>query len=609
MFMRPRKPVLTSLFFLTVVFYSLYAYRDYLPRRHPAPVYTYIPSSYDWSKHEHRFPVPREQMASPPLGHARKLPSVQHSWTRGEAIQQARSASHMRKAVVAAFQKTYASYERLAFGHDELAPLSHVPKDPFNGWGATIVDSLDTLWLMGLRDEWERAVAFVAMLDWNKPTGTSCNLFETGIRFLGGLIAAHDLSGEPVLLRKAVELADMMYAAWDNAAHLPRGRFTWAALKANGEGIQPLNRQSIAGIGTFTLEFTRLSIITGDAKYYDAVHRISQHFNRTQNDTLLPGLWPVHINALENFGVDDSPAVFHYGASADSAYEYFPKMHALLGGQEPMYEHMYRTSTDLGIRHLVYRPMLPAEDDVLFMGSLKVERDNRDVSGIPEPKYTFTPSMDHLTCFVGGMMLLGGKLIDEPRHVHVGEKLALGCATAYRLVHPSQLMPEQATFVQCESTETCSWDAAKWEQAVSVASAAAEKPPASNADASAGTAQPKTPPGIAHVVDPKYILRPEAIESIFIMWRTTGDQRLQLVAQDMWTAITRACEGETAFAAIKDVTQDVIQRVDSMESFFLAETLKYFFLIFSNPEIVSLDEWVFNTEAHPFKREQPGKNT
>jgi len=39
-----------------------------------------------------------------------------------------------------------------------------------------------------------------------------------------------------------------------------------------------------------------------------------------------------------------------------------------------------------------------------------------------------------------------------------------------------------------------------------------------------------------------------------------------------------------------------------MESFWLGETLKYFYLIFAEPDLVSLDEWVFNTEAHPFKR-------
>jgi mannosyl-oligosaccharide alpha-1,2-mannosidase len=44
-----------------------------------------------------------------------------------------------------------------------------------------------------------------------------------------------------------------------------------------------------------------------------------------------------------------------------------------------------------------------------------------------------------------------------------------------------------------------------------------------------------------------------------------------------------------------------------MNSFWLAETLKYFYLLYSEPSLMSLDEWVFNTEAHPFKRPNPGE--
>ncbi|KKA29987.1 hypothetical protein TD95_002996 [Thielaviopsis punctulata] len=572
------RPVLLGVFALSLFLYGFYFYHDASTAYRDARTYLFVPSSYDWAAHPLAFPIPPAEMAVPPSGRPRRLPAVQHAWTKAQAMQHARASADMRAAVVNAFRKTYASYERLAFGHDELAPLSGQPKDPFSGWGATIVDSLDTIWLMNLRDEWERAVNFVAGIDWNKSTTSSCNLFETGIRYLGGLLSAYELSGERVLLRKAVELGDMMYAAFDNELHLPRGRFTWTDLKAGK--VTPLEKQSMAGIGSFTLEFTKLSLLTKNNKYYDVVDRITRHFARTQNDTLVPGLWPVHINAAANFSVADGTA-FHFGASADSAYEYFPKMHALLAGQEPLYESLYKTSTDAGIKHLVYRPMLPEEDNVLFMGALSVSHTDDGKKLV----YGFAPTMNHLTCFVGGMMLLGGKLINDVEHVRVGEKLALGCASAYNLVSPSHIMPESATFIKCPSLDSCPWDEALW------------------ADSVKGTTPP--PRGFRSVVDPKYILRPEAIESIFVLWRTTGDQRLLHMAEGMWTAISRACEGETAFASLRDVTQSTVERVDSMESFFLAETLKYFFLIYSNPNVISLDEWVLNTEAHPLRREKP----
>lgn len=86
--------------------------------------------------------------------------------------------------------------------------------------------------------------------------------------------------------------------------------------------------------------------------------------------------------------------------------------------------------------------------------------------------------------------------------------------------------------------------------------------------------------------------RPEAIESVFILYRITGDQTYQEVAWDMFESIENATETEIANAAIEDVTKVIPAKADRMESFWLAETLKYFYLIFSEPELISLDDYV-----------------
>jgi mannosyl-oligosaccharide alpha-1,2-mannosidase len=117
------------------------------------------------------------------------------------------------------------------------------------------------------------------------------------------------------------------------------------------------------------------------------------------------------------------------------------------------------------------------------------------------------------------------------------------------------------------------------------------------------------------------MLRPEAIESVFYMYRITGERRYQDVAWSMFEAIEKRTRTGIANAAIRDVTLKVepketselrrgvnargeesgLELQDSMESFWMAETLKYFYLIFSEPSLLSLDEWVLNTEAHPFR--------
>lgn len=95
---------------------------------------------------------------------------------------------------------------------------------------------------------------------------------------------------------------------------------------------------------------------------------------------------------------------------------------------------------------------------------------------------------------------------------------------------------------------------------------------------------------------------PEAIESIFILHRITGDETLRGRAWTMFTNIVRLTKTDIAHAGLDDVGADEPHKSDRMESFWPAETLKYFYLLFSEPDVVSLDEYVFNTEAHPLRR-------
>lgn len=70
----------------------------------------------------------------------------------------------------------------------------------------------------------------------------------------------------------------------------------------------------------------------------------------------------------------------------------------------------------------------------------------------------------------------------------------------------------------------------------------------------------------------------------------------------MFKSIMAHCTTDLAHAAIRDVMTPAPVQVDEMESFWLAETLKYFYLLFSTPDVISLDEYVLNTEAHPLRR-------
>ncbi|KAF7551657.1 hypothetical protein G7046_g7666 [Stylonectria norvegica] len=546
------------LFLCLLIFYVGHAPR---PTPHRGAI-QFSESTYDWANYAFKHQIPRKDQTELPRGTPVKFPSVQHDFgtnflgKRGPPKNQRERGNIVRNA----FKKTWASYEAHAWGHDDLKPLTLEGQDSSGGWAASMIDSLDTLWLMDMKPEFYRAVAFLAKLNWDNTTSDICNLVETNTRHLGGLLSAYELSNESVLLAKATELGDLLYASFDNPQHMPPHIFFFDDLKQGN--VMPATRQNSAGLGSMALEFTRLSQLTGDSKYYDVVSRITREFDRTQNQTLIPGIWPIHIDSQNDFEVSDN--MFSMGVGGDSRYEYLLKEHMLLEGLEPSYERMYRTAADEVTNRMIFRPMLPGRKDILMLGKVDINSKKR---------VNLYPHLEHAGCSAGGMFALGGKVFGLEEHVDIGEKLARGCAHAYS-AFPNGLMPEVSSLQPCPTLGPCDFN------------------PTFSTTIPLGF-QPK---------DKHYFLRPEAIESIFVLYRVTGKEDFREIAWNMWTAIQSAAETEGAFATVEDVTRPNVQKSDSMESFWLAETMKYFWLIFADEDVLSLDKWVFNTEGHPFRR-------
>ena len=102
------------------------------------------------------------------------------------------------------------------------------------------------------------------------------------------------------------------------------------------------------------------------------------------------------------------------------------------------------------------------------------------------------------------------------------------------------------------------------------------------------------------IQESKNIQRPETVESIFIMYRLTKDPKYREWGWKIFQAFETNMRVEGGYASVSNVNRNPPPHVDKMESFFLAETLKYLFLLFGdNNSVISFDEWVFNTEAHP----------
>ncbi|KXT05895.1 hypothetical protein AC578_395 [Pseudocercospora eumusae] len=546
---------------------------------------------FDWSQVPVHY-APKS-LTSIPSAKPKKLPQVQFDFPP-ESPEHAQTRKERQAVVKAAFERCWSAYKQYAWMADEVKPISGQMSNGFGGWAATLVDSLDVLWIMGLKDDFEEAVQAAMTIDLGKATQETVNVFETTIRHLGGLLSAYDLSGDKRLLEKAKEFGEMLLKAFDTPNHMPITR--WKPQEALNNPQVADSVVLVAEIGSLTMEFTRLSMVTGDMRWYDAVDRVMKLFSQQQEETHLPGMWPVVVDGQQADFTQDT--YFTLSAMSDSLYEYLPKMHALLGGTEPMYQKMYLRSMETAIKHNLWKPMTPEDADILLSGNVRAE-----MGALPR----LEPQGQHLVCFAGGMFALGGRLMSEEAHVKIGKKLTDGCIWTYRAL-PMGVMPETFEMIPCPSrTGECPWNEQKWKDEV------LRHSPEELQDFEQIMKDKRLPKGFTEIRDTRYILRPEAIESVFILYRATGDETYFHRGWDMFTSIINATETPIANAALADITWPPEQlaaagasvKMDSMESFWLAETLKYFYLLFSEPSTISLDEWVFNTEAHPLKRALP----
>jgi mannosyl-oligosaccharide alpha-1,2-mannosidase len=259
-------------------------------------------STVHWEKQMEKFPVPEEEVIMLPTGKPKAMPRIQYKF--GEEAAGDKSKREKRLASVKSEMKlAWDGYRKYAWGHDELSPVSKKYRDPFCGWAATLVDALDTLWIMGMKEEFDHAYNAVKMIDFTTtPYRTEIPVFETIIRYLGGLIAAYDVTGGkqgkyPALLEKAVELAEILMGVFDTPNRMPILYYNWKPAYASQQQ-RASGSVSIAELGSMSMEFTRLAQLTGKNKYYDAVARITDAFEDWQKrGTALNGIFPQQVDA------------------------------------------------------------------------------------------------------------------------------------------------------------------------------------------------------------------------------------------------------------------------------------------------------------------------
>ena len=178
----------------------------------------------DWSQVPQRNPV--HSIKALPTGCPKAIPLIQYVFPP-ESPKSKSTRLKRLQAVKKSFEHTWNGYKQHAWMKDEVSPISGGSRNSFGGWAATLVDSLDTLWIMGMKKEFQQAVSGVREIDFSRSTSDGINVFETTIRYLGGFLSAYDLSREEILLVKARELGEMLYHAFDTPNRMPKTPWYW----------------------------------------------------------------------------------------------------------------------------------------------------------------------------------------------------------------------------------------------------------------------------------------------------------------------------------------------------------------------------------------------
>ena len=607
--------------------------------------------------------------------------------------------SHYQSLIRTEFLHAYGGYVRDAFPHDHYHPLARTGDDSYH-MHLTLVDALDTLLLMNLTTHFASALAYLSThLRFGHQD--NLNVFETTIRVLGSLLACHHLThgAHPFLLNASIALADHLLPAFTSPSGVPWGTISFGA-KVVYNPAWAGGASTVAEVASIQLEFQYLSRVTGDARYEEAVDAVMMRVRET-GVSVYPQFISVQDGRLQGQVLTLGARVDSLYECLLKQY-----LMTGGGGERELMRRMWLDSGSAILSTLVMIALgdgtvLPYSSQ--FVGQRDSYPLEARLFVAEKHGDALAGKMDHLVCFLPGVYALsawkgmcqegGGGVgegvegvkgvesgCDDEEWMAVAKELALTCVDMYST--PTGLAPEIVQFTMLNPTVidaqhqqaldqhrqlqdqvtgqldalTATHDSLRSviasnqsmtldERAaalLSLETTHARDVATLNATLPPPPLRPRSPP---FAVDPgaKYnLLRPETMESLFVLHRTTGEERWREWGWQLFSAFVRHARVEGGgYSGLRDVTVGEEERRrekaqwtarlsewirqqgeggskeaegkpgagaftfqwsnhnDHMESFFLSETLKYAWLLFGEADEVSLDSYVFNTEAHP----------
>ncbi|KAJ8937753.1 hypothetical protein NQ318_006616 [Aromia moschata] len=433
------------------------------------------------------------------------------------------------------FYHAYNAYMENAYPADELMPLSCTGRyrgltpnrgdidDSLGNFSLTLIDTLDSLVVLGDLGEFEHAVNLI-IKDVSFDNDVVVSVFETNIRVLGGLLSAHILAdylqqrdgimpwyrGE--LLDMAKDVGYRLLPAFNTTTGIPHSRVNMKyGLKS--DRLESARETCTACAGSMILEMAALSRLTGEPIFEAKAHKAMDELwkMRHRSSDLMGTVLNVHSGdwVRRDSGV---------GAGIDSYYEYCLKAYILLGDNK--YLNRFNRHYNAVMKYISQGPML------------------LDVH-MHRPHTNSRNYMDALLAFWPGLQVLKG---DIKPAVETHEML-------YQVMQRHKFIPEAFT-----TDFQVHWG--------------------------------------------NHPLRPEFLESTYFLYTATNDPYYLEVGKTVLRSLQKYARVPCGYAAVNDVRTG--KQEDRMDSFVLAETFKYLFLLFADKEdlILNLDEFLFTTEGH-----------
>ncbi|XP_022213636.2 mannosyl-oligosaccharide alpha-1,2-mannosidase IA [Drosophila obscura] len=436
--------------------------------------------------------------------------------------------SGMRRKITEMMLHAWRNYHLYAWGSNELCPISRCGclggRFGSHSLGASIIEALDTLHIMGLKNEYKQGRDWIESTFAIDNVNTALPVFELTSLLLGSMLSLYALTGDPLYKNKALHMADKILPAFETPTGIPK-----SAINPKSGHAQSIN--DISRFGALHLEFSYLSDITGIAVYRERVQGIRKVL---WSMTKPNGLYPNRINIKTGRWISRDTAISRF-------HDYLLKSWLQSGKTDAESRQMY-TDAILGI----VRNMLTVSP-----------HGDTYVSNYAEGSSNHR--MDQGACFSGALFAFGAAQLQMrhwEKYADIGIGITETCHRSYEQT-PTKLGPEVLVFPN--------------------------------------DAHDKASPHQKN----RYMLYPDVVESYLVLWRLTHDVRYRSFGWQIVQAIEKYCRTSYGYTGIRNVYEMPPEPDDVQQSVFLGKTLKYLFLLFSDDDVISLNEWVLNSGGHP----------